>query len=64
MVESGDIFQCISLNNKFYMLIIIYIKYVSGGTIDNGINFGLGNILAMSRRKAIIETNIDQRSAA
>ena len=54
-----DIFRCTFVNEKFYILIKISLKFVSKSPFDNNPAFGLDNGLAPIRRQAIIWTNAD-----
>ena len=47
------------VNEKFYILIKISLKFVPEGPIDNDTAFGLDNGLAPNRWQAIIWTNAD-----
>ena len=51
-------FRCISLKEKFHILIKISLKFVPKGPIDSDVSFGLDNGLAPNRRQAIILTHI------
>ena len=53
---ADNIFRCIFVNEKFYILINISLKFVRKGPIDNN-SIGLENGLAQNRRQAIIWTN-------
>ena len=57
-----DIFKCILMNEKFWILIQISLKFVPKGPIDNNpalVKFGLDNGLATNRQQAIVWTNAD-----
>ena len=51
---ADSIFRCISINEKFCVLIEISLKFVPNGPINNNPAFGLDNGLLPNRRQAII----------
>ena len=53
---AADIFICIVMNDTYYTLIKISLKFVPEGPIDN--NTALDNGLVPNRQQAIIWTNV------
>ena len=56
---ADDLFRCIFVNEKFFILIKISLKFVSKHLTDNNSAFGLDTGLVPNRQQAIIWSNVD-----
>ena len=56
---ADNIFRCIFVNEKIYILTKISLKFVPKGPLDNKPSIGLDNGLAPNKRQAIIWTNAE-----